>query len=255
MALQNTNRWPTWATMGASPDMIPPGGSAAAPSTGGDWGQIAQAAIPAGIGILGGVLNARAHNQPEQWRQKIIESEIGRRNTLQGAAAPTLMGMLGYRTPGPGQALQAQLGGAPGASGPTGGYSAGGPQRSVLGAVGSGVGAAAGSFLGGPIGGQIGAGIGSLAGKIGAGRRTANSFVQGGENAFGNDLAQISAMAKTDPAGAKALFQQKYGNYQALLNQEMSAGGTRAKVAQQSSTNPALQQTIRALAQELGVAL
>lgn len=246
----STNRWPTWATMGQAPDMKPAADGGGAST----WGPIA---VSTGLGILGGVLNSRAHNQPEQWRQKIVESEIGRRNALQGFAAPTLSGMLGYRTAGPGQTLQGQLGGgAPGSGGGSGagGYTAG-TQSSRLGKAGEIAGGIVGTALGGPLGGMAGSTAGKVYGMIGRGRRTANGFVQGTENAFGGDLATISTMAKTDPAGAASLFKQKYANYQAMLNAEMAAGGNRAKVAQQSASNPQLQQTIRALAQQLGVAI
>lgn len=63
-----------------------------------------------GLGVLGNMLNTSAYNQPEKFRQSIIEQELMRRNQLQGAAAPTLAGMLGYRSPQMGQQMQAQLG-------------------------------------------------------------------------------------------------------------------------------------------------
>src|SRR5262245_52199141 len=71
---------------------------------------LGQLGVKTGLGVLGNVLNANAYNQPEKWRQGIIENEIQRRNQLQAAAAPTLAGMLGYRTPQMGQQLQATLG-------------------------------------------------------------------------------------------------------------------------------------------------
>lgn len=71
---------------------------------------IGQVATQAGLGVLGNVLNTNAYNQPEKWRQSIIENELMRRNQLQAAAAPTLAGMLGYRSPEMGQRLAAQLG-------------------------------------------------------------------------------------------------------------------------------------------------
>lgn len=71
---------------------------------------LGQLGVKTGLGVLGSTLNANAYNQPEKWRQGIIENELVRRNQLQSAAAPTLAGMLGYRTPEMGQQLQATLG-------------------------------------------------------------------------------------------------------------------------------------------------
>lgn len=74
---------------------------------------LGQQVVKGGLGLLGGVLNANAANQPEKWRQNIVEEELKRRNLLQGYAAPTLSGMLGYRSPQMGQQMKAQLGAAP----------------------------------------------------------------------------------------------------------------------------------------------
>lgn len=71
---------------------------------------LGQLGVKAGLGVLGNTLNANAYNQPEKWRQGIIENELMRRNQLQAAAAPTLAGMLGYKSPQMGQQLAAQLG-------------------------------------------------------------------------------------------------------------------------------------------------
>lgn len=229
-------------------------GTSGGDSGGGGWSTWGPLIAKTGLGVLGGVLNARAYNQPEKWRQGIIESEIARRNALQSAAAPTLAGMLGYRTPAMGQQLQGVLGGKSGATGATGTYTSG-VQPSTAGKVGSIAGGAIGAAFGGPLGASLGSMAGGSLGKIGAGRRAANGFVQGTENAFGRDLASIAEMAKTDPAGAANLFKQKYGNYMASVNQSMTAGGNQAKVAQQSLNNPQLRQTYTTLAQQLGVTL
>ncbi len=231
-----------------------------------------QSLIGPALGIAGGVLGTKAANQPEQWRQKIIESEIARRNMFQGFAAPGMFKALGY-SPADVQSHMAQMGG-PAAS--TGGYGVtpGGASttQKILGGAGSAAGIAGAvgkiaphfaSKLGiGALGGPVGLGIGAaltgaqiLGGQIGKGRRAANDFVRGVENPFGQDLAQISALAKTDPQAAAQMLREKYGNYRAAAQQEMGAGGNRAKTAQQSLGNPALQQTVQQLAAQLGVRL
>ena len=227
----------------------------------GTWGPMI---LSSGLGILGGALNARAANQPEKWRQDIINRELQRRNMLQGMAAPALLGALGYNNAGNVRNMQSQIAGTPQAQmGAQGSYSAGGAQPSrfsqVLGLGGSGVGTAASvfpkSFVGGPVGLGIGAGLlgaGAIAGKVGEGRRTANTFVQGTEDPFGADLAKVSVLAKTDPVAAARMLQEKYGNYQAVVQAAMAAGGTQGKVAQQSLNNPKLRQTIEALKRETG---
>lgn len=71
---------------------------------------LGQLGVQTGLGVLGNVLSTNAYNQPEKWRQGIIENELQRRNALQATAAPTLAGLLGYRTPQMGQQLAARLG-------------------------------------------------------------------------------------------------------------------------------------------------
>ena len=71
---------------------------------------IGRQGLSLGLGALGNILGARAANQPEAWRQKLIEEELARRNAYQQAGIPSLMGALGYRTPQAGQNLTAQLG-------------------------------------------------------------------------------------------------------------------------------------------------
>lgn len=77
---------------------------------GGFLGQYGPQLASAGLGILGNVLQAKASNQPEQWRQKLIEEELARRNAYEQAGIPSLMGALGYRSPAAGQQLIGQLG-------------------------------------------------------------------------------------------------------------------------------------------------
>ncbi len=83
-------------------------GAIGAPFTGGAslWPMLAST----GLGIAGNVLGAKAANQPEQWRQKLIEEELARRNAYEQAGIPSLMGALGYRSPQAGQQLVGQLG-------------------------------------------------------------------------------------------------------------------------------------------------
>ncbi len=89
------------------------GGVAGAPFTGG--ASMIPMIAKTGLGIAGSMLGARAHNQPEKWRQKIIEQEMARRNMMQGMAAPSLLGSLGYRNPSRISAMSQQIGqgGAP----------------------------------------------------------------------------------------------------------------------------------------------
>src|SRR4030095_13019141 len=83
-------------------------GAIGAPFTGG--ASLAPMIASTGLGILGNVLQAKAANQPEEWRQKLIEEELQRRNAYERSAAPSLMGALGYRSPQAAQQLTGQLG-------------------------------------------------------------------------------------------------------------------------------------------------
>jgi len=80
------------------------------PAVGGFLGKYGPQLASAGLGIAGNVIGAKAANQPEEWRQKLIEEELQRRNAYESAAAPSLMGALGYRSPQAGQQLVGQLG-------------------------------------------------------------------------------------------------------------------------------------------------
>ena len=90
--------------------MFIPGVGGAVGSALGKLGKFGPQIASAGLGIAGNVLQAKAKNQPEEWRQKLIEEELQRRNAYQNAAIPSLMGSLGYRSPRAGAQLQGQLG-------------------------------------------------------------------------------------------------------------------------------------------------
>lgn len=204
-------------------------------------------------------------------------NEVNRRNSINGITAPTLLHALGYRDPAQIQQMAAHISapeqaaplptlGAASGSGTTGGTSYAPASTQGVSKVASAAGGMGGAALGGIVGnmivpglgGVIGAGIGGLGsaiGSIGAGRRTADSAVQGYENPFGADLAAISKQAETDPAGAAQRFQQSYQKYRNAVDVELAAGGNRAKVAQQSLNNQGLQQTVKTLAGQLGVQL
>lgn len=83
-------------------------GAIGAPFTGG--ASLIPMIASTGLGVLGNVMQAKAYNQPEEWRQKLIEEELQRRNAYERAAIPSLMGALGYRSPQAAQQLTGQLG-------------------------------------------------------------------------------------------------------------------------------------------------
>lgn len=244
------------------------------------WKSLIPTAAATGGALLGNYLNNKSQNamtreqlaqQQRQFdtNQQFKTGEANRRNMMQGMAAPGNLRALGYRDSAQLQQMQGQIA-APQGSTPSLGSTGGSPMYQYSGAQGSnlskgiglggGLGSiAAGAAFGGPAGAAV-AGIGMLgsavANKVGSGRRAANGFVDSVENPFGADLATIRRMIESgDTQGATAKFQQSYQGYKSAANQAIGMGGKDALVAQQSLANPKLQDTVKGIAQTLGIAL
>ncbi len=170
------------------------------------------------------------------------QSEMARRNMMQGAAAPSTLNALGYRNPADIARLQAQFSqqqqpadilGTPKPTATSGNS----PAAADTGTY---------QMPNSPNASAI----------IGGGRKADNNFVQSVENPFGADLATIVKQKDSgDTAGAATALQQKYAQYMAAVQQQIAQGGVQAIAAQQSLHNSGLQQTIQTLAQQLGVNL
>ncbi len=169
------------------------------------------------------------------------QSEMARRNMMQGAAAPSTLNALGYRNPDDIAKIQTQFQ----------------QQQAPVAVLGTPTPTATSGQPTDPatLGGSYQMSQTASASPVfGKGRTAANSFVNSVENPFGQDLAAIVKQKDAgDIQGAAAAFQQKYGNYKAAVAQQMQMGGKEALVAQQSLANKALQQTIQTLAGQLGV--
>lgn len=232
------------------------------------WTSLIQPAAQAVFGLGSNMLNNNQQNavareglaqNQSQFNTNLAmkQSEMARRNQMAAAAAPAMFRDLGYRDPAKIAELQQQVGRQPAAAL---GAPGGGNQLSGTGANGSYMpnaiqGPTTGEKVTGALlGGKVGIG---LTNKIGLGRRTADSFVKGVENPFGQqDLPKIVQMKDAgDIEGAKSLFNQAYAAYKQAAQSAIARGGNEATVAQQSLTNPSLQRTIQTIAQSLGVSL
>lgn len=251
-------------------DLPPIGGPPAAPGGGFNWSSLIPYGINAGLNFLGNRMATAPVREQNEWLRKQQEQELARRNMLQGMAAPSMLAALGYRDPQQIQQMSAQIGGT-GPAGSSGSgpqrYAVGAPQRSsasgALGAIGAGGELTGGALslmgmgsIGGPIGlvASGGAALGSMiANKIGAGRRAANAFVGGAQKPFHQDLAQISQTGMTDPKGAGQQLLQAWNDFYASAQQEIAKGGKQALVAKQALATPNLINTVRTMAQQLGV--
>ncbi len=235
----------------------------AANSLAGAAGGIAGQAVNAGIGTLGQMamngqvsgntaasLNAQNLMTKEQLGQQqaqynsnmaLKQSELARRNMMQGVAAPSVLRSLGYRNPDDISKIQAQFQQQQAPA-----QILGTPTPTTTSATPPNAQAATGNY-------QMSQ-TASASPVFGKGRTAADSFVNSVENPFGADLANIVKQKDSgDIPGAAAAFQQKYAQYQAAVAQQMQMGGKEALAAQQSLANQGLQQTIQTLAQQLGV--
>ncbi len=188
--------------------------------------------------------NASLGQQQAQYNSNMAfkQSELARRNMMQGAAAPMTLNALGYRNPDDIARLQAQFSqqqqpvnilGTPQATATSGNS----PSTADTGSY---------KMPNSP----------NASAMIGGGRKAASNFVDSVQNPFGQDLAAIVKQKDSgDIAGAAAAFRQKYSQYMAAVQQQIAQGGPQSLVAQQSLHTGSLQQTVQTLAQQLKVDL
>lgn len=64
-----------------------------------DWRSLIPHGISAGVGLLGQRMASGPAREQNAWQRAMVESEMRRRNMLQGYAAPSMLHALGYRDP------------------------------------------------------------------------------------------------------------------------------------------------------------
>lgn len=222
-----------------------------------DWSKLIGPAIGAGAAIGGSILSGKAANKQSERQWELIQQEMARRNMLQGMIAPQLLRATGIRNPQQLRSYSQAIGGSvPQIGQQPAGMVPSTPSSTaskVMGGVGTGIGAAGAlglGALGGPPGliGGAALTLGSkLVGKIGQGRRTADTLTDpetGAEGILNNVLKNPNASLQE--------LQQAYAAYQQAISAYRSAGGNQRKVADQSMSNMPLQETIRRRLAELG---